>query len=82
MALAETSRKVEHEKSNLNTNQQNCKQNGKGSSVRLNPWKSFFKKSTTSSTLRQNDDIARNENTMKYHCISYNAIIIFKFSMR
>ena len=57
MALAETSRNVEKEKTGM-TNQQ-FKYNGKGkqqnSSGKLNPWRTFFKKSTTSTTLKRND---------------------------
>ena len=57
MALAETSRNVENEKTGM-TNQQ-FKYNSKGkqqnSSGKLNPWRSFFKKSTTSTTLKLNE---------------------------
>ena len=58
MALAETSRNVENEKTGM-TNQQ-FKYNGKGKqqnpSGKSNPWRTFFKRSTTSTTLNRNEN--------------------------
>ena len=66
MALSETSRNVENEKTGMT--HQHSKHSGKSkqqtSNSKLNPWKTFFKKSNANTTLRRNDDITRNEKEM------------------